>query len=345
MERKTKNHYVAYMDILGYKDYLKTKPEESEQYLQTILDAINHVKESTTVFKKTSEQFQIEGELKYKVFSDNILLCLPFEQSENEIRRATVFLIMVASIQRGLALSHGLLVRGGVTLGDLFINDDIVFGQGLVDAVELESKTEHPCITVSDNFLSFLSGCLKKVDGDFQTIMELLKKEKLQGFVSKEETAFLSENTAPVSSDYVCERSLQELIRHYDKESHYLNYLFNLSFPHLLGTEHAQLLELEAAKDPKKFEGIVGTYNDVRIHLWAHKAIVVQKIKEYCNYNDVDKSDSKAVAQRESIIRKYLWLLRYHNGACAENGFFEGLCIHKIDHDLNFLRLVVKVEE
>lgn len=46
MEKRTKKHYVAYMDILGYKDSLKNKPEASELYLETILKCIKRVTEA-----------------------------------------------------------------------------------------------------------------------------------------------------------------------------------------------------------------------------------------------------------------------------------------------------------
>ena len=61
MEKRTKKHYVAYMDILGYKDSLKNKPEASELYLETILKCIKRVTETPFYFKKISEQFDIEG--------------------------------------------------------------------------------------------------------------------------------------------------------------------------------------------------------------------------------------------------------------------------------------------
>ena len=151
MVRKPTKHYIAYMDILGYKEYLQNHPENASEYLDTILNAVKRVKQSSVSFTKTANDFfLVNGEIKLKVFSDNIFLCLPVTEDAAEIRRAIAFIIQVASIQRGLTIQHGLLMRGGLTIGDVFINDDIVFGQGLIDAVGMESGTEFPCITVSD---------------------------------------------------------------------------------------------------------------------------------------------------------------------------------------------------
>ena len=137
---KTQKYYIASMDILGYKDYLKNNPSKSQEYLDTILNAIEKVKVSVSNFEnETMSMFQMDGGLRLKIFSDNILLCMPVGDGKDEIRRAIVFLIAVASVQRGMVLQHGLIMRGGITFGDLFINEDIVFGQGLIEAVSLET--------------------------------------------------------------------------------------------------------------------------------------------------------------------------------------------------------------
>lgn len=343
MVRKTTKHYIAYLDILGYKDFLKNKPEQAEQYLQTILDAVEKIKHFASNFQYFKDEFQIDADLKLKVFSDNILLCLSVNQGDDEIRRAIVFLLSVASIQRGLVLGHGLLVRGGITISELYIDEDLVFGQGLVEAVELESKAEYPCIVASDALQKFLSALLHDVTEQYQKLKEIVQKEKRNEHLSNEENAFLSEKKELVAREVYRTNTLRELLKHFDNETAFLNYLFDLSFAHLFGYEFADYVNREAAKDPKRYKDIVGTVEDYYAILWAHREMVIKEVKEYCNYNDVEKTDPAAVLQREKIIRKYMWLLRYHVSMCQERKFQQGLFPFRFGCDETVLRQIVEV--
>lgn len=343
MVGKTTKHYIAYIDILGYKDFLKNKPEESEQYLQTILDAVKRVKGNVSSFQNAANMFQIDGDLKLKIFSDNIMLCLSVGNDEEEIQRAIVFLLEVASIQRGLILEHGLLVRGGITIGELFINEDIVFGQGLVEAVELESKTEFPCIAVSEGTQKFLSGLLLNVTDEYQRVKEIVQKEKRNEPLKKEEKQYLSEHLKHVALEVYHAQSLKELLKHFDNETAFLNYLFDMSFPNLFGYEFAEHLNQVAAKNPDKYKDMVGTVENYYAILMAHKEMVIKKVQDYCHYRDVDKTDQTAILQREKVIRKYVWLLRYHVSMCQERMFSKGMFPFQFGCDENVLRQIVEI--
>ncbi len=342
--KKTTVHYIAYMDILGYKNYLKTNPEKTEQYLNTILDAVDRVKGNISSFKTVAaEKFQIKGELKLKVFSDNILLCLPVKRGNDEVRRAIAFLLSVALIQRGLVLQHGLIVRGGITTGKLFINDDIVFGQGLVDAVELEKSAEYPCVIVSPETQKYLFGLRHDVADSYQRIKEIVEKEYHQQQISEDEKTFLNENLGYVTKEVYYLNSFKQLIRQYDNENAFINYLFDFSISTILGYRFAEYVGKAATRDPEKYKGIVETHENYFDILLAHKDFLIKNIKDYCNYDGIDKNDQNAIQQREKIIKKCVWLLRYHISMCSECGFKMGLFVHKFSCDKDVLRLIVRV--
>ena len=342
---RTQKHYIAYMDILGYKDYLKSAPDKSQEYLNTILDAIKKVKQSVSIFEnRTMPMFRIDGGLRYKVFSDNIMLCMPVGEGKDEVRRAIVFLIFVASIQRGLVLQHGLIVRGGITSGDLFINDDIVYGQGLIDAVTLEQTAEYPCIIVSDSLQKELSALRRDLGAEYQKVKEIVQRINKTGEATKEEDQYLSNNLEQVAKEVYYSSSLRELLRYYENEKAFINYLFDLSFNTLLGYEFAAFVNKVAAENPEKYKGLVETYEDYYAILSAHKEIVLDKVNHYCNYNDIDKTNKAAIIEREKIIRKYIWLLRYHYTMCLERKFPAGIFPYQFGCDSTVLRTIVKIE-
>ena len=344
--RETTKHYIAYMDILGYKEYLQKHPDDAPKYLETILDAVEKVKQCAGAFTKTaSDYFLVDGKIKLKIFSDNIFICLPVTEDPAEIRRVIAFIIQVASIQRGLVLQHGLIMRGGLTIGDVFINDDIVFGQGLIDAVNMESTAEFPCISVSDEFQKHLCCLLKDVTPQYEKYQQIVKKHRAKQALTPEEKRYLQKNGETVVREVYYHSTLQELIKCFDKEKAFLNYLFDLSLGNLLGYEFAAFAEDSARKEPEKYRGIVETLDDPRDILFAHREVMLKKVREICHYQGISVSDQKALDGREKVIRKYLWLVRYHQMLCEKYHFKQGLLAYHIDCDPVVLRVTIRIDE
>jgi hypothetical protein len=72
-----------------------------------------------------------------KVFTDNIVLGIPiFDDGESELGR---MIYLVGNYQSTL-LQHGFFVRGGITVGDLYMDEDTVYGNALLDAHAAEAS-------------------------------------------------------------------------------------------------------------------------------------------------------------------------------------------------------------
>lgn len=70
------------------------------------------------------------------MFSDNFILCLPINENKSLER-----IVNFASRMKSMVMFHlGILVKGANTKGSIYLDEDIVFGQGLVDAYLLETK-------------------------------------------------------------------------------------------------------------------------------------------------------------------------------------------------------------
>lgn len=339
----THKYYIAYIDILGYKDYLKNRPEDSERYLHTILDAVENTKDGIQRFRKAKRAFHIQGEIQIRIFSDNILVCLPVQSGKNEIRRAILFLITVASIQTALVLAHRLIVRGGITIGELFINEDLVFGQGLVEAVALEEENEYPNISISNSFQQHLHTMKQDSNEEYQKLLSIIKKDEQE--LTHKEQEFLKKNFARIIRKQMNIESIKELIQYYENESHFLNYLYDLSFTHLLPPEVNHFAQKKAAMEPNSLKGIVTSVRNLPFIISTHKDVVEDKVWLYCNYDGIDRSDKKAIATHERVIRKYVWLLRYHNSVCGAKEYPQYLIKHKFECDESFLRLIVILQK
>ena len=94
--------------------------------------------------KHNNENYRYTKEFKVRSFSDNIL----FAASTNvdikwQLSYTLGDIIHIASKIQSLALMNGFLVRGGITVGDIFIDNNFVYGKGLLDVLNLEEKVAH----------------------------------------------------------------------------------------------------------------------------------------------------------------------------------------------------------
>lgn len=342
---ETKKHYIAYMDILGYSAYIAENPDKANDYLKTITEAIGKVKNNVAGISLVGKNgFHADVDIKCKTFSDNILLCMEATDGPDEIRRIIVFLISVASIQRGLVIEHNLLMRGGITIGELFINNDFVFGKGLIDAVGLEKKAENPCIIASDEFVS-LCKALVGISREGYDIIQRYAKAKKEGTeITESDEKYYNENAEKYIMGWFYHRSLRTLIVEYDQEPFFVNYLFDMSDKSLFGEAMLNLLIAEKKKDPEKFKDFMVCLDPIPFIVDSHRAVLANRIIQYCHYNDVDKNDKKQVAEREKTIRKHIWMLRFHNSICDSYELPQLRVAHQYGCDMNNLRTIVKVD-
>ena len=125
-------YYVAFLDILGFKD----RVNDPLFPCQDILKMYNQFGIIHKDFYE-GETGDIVGNVKMKTMSDSICLYIPAD-----IPNALFFLTLfcVDFQYELLNMPHCTFVRGGITFGDMYAKDDIVFGPALTEAYLLEEK-------------------------------------------------------------------------------------------------------------------------------------------------------------------------------------------------------------
>ncbi len=138
---KTKLHYILYIDVLGYKKTLE-RLENEDIFLNEIEQMFNQ-----EIIDKAKRNFA-----KYKIFSDNVIIALPKVKDEKENTNRIEKICKFASrLQDQCLRKYGILLRGSIVEGSLYINDDFVYGSGLIKAYELEnSEAIYPRIVIDD---------------------------------------------------------------------------------------------------------------------------------------------------------------------------------------------------
>ena len=139
---KTSNYIIAYLDILGAKDMICNDNDFNFlNYLNMFME--DAIEESGGGIFPKKENIYV------KIFSDNILLALELkENDEQRDNKIAALFNTVANIYNEI-LRYGYLMRGAIVEGEFFHNNIIVYGKGLVEAVQLEENiAKYPRIMV-----------------------------------------------------------------------------------------------------------------------------------------------------------------------------------------------------
>lgn len=125
-------YVVAYIDMLGTT--ARIKENDSTISFLTIKNIYEQMIRAYT--KGQMEQEQI----KVKIFSDNVIIARETPEDNKSIATALNQMISLAAGFQLVAMSSGWPVRGGISVGNLYIDDIFVWGNGLLRSYELESK-------------------------------------------------------------------------------------------------------------------------------------------------------------------------------------------------------------
>lgn len=150
--------FVCYADILGYSQLSidANKSGQGEQFLAKLRKAL------TTSYERMRERASGWGgdeSFSIKVFTDNIVVGYPIpfykksgDYGESEL--GEIFSIF-AEFQFGLAM-EGFLVRGGIAFGNHYMDDEIVFGDALIEAIAQDKGGGPPRISLAQSAVEML---------------------------------------------------------------------------------------------------------------------------------------------------------------------------------------------
>ena len=125
--------FCAYLDILGFKKAIEEAyANKFEQKL--LVEIVEALDQSAAELKDVGERFPT---MAVKFFTDNVIVgCHQRLHLGTELG---FLCVLLAKFQLEMACK-GFFIRGGVSIGTLEINDNIVFGNALLEAHRLESN-------------------------------------------------------------------------------------------------------------------------------------------------------------------------------------------------------------
>lgn len=349
-----KEYYIAYFDILGYRDFFEELIKNNQQekvgiFLAEIHNAITNVKTNLSKIGEVAflkDVLKIDIDFKIKIFSDNIIICLEcHENSYIERLRALFFIGFISEIQRYFILEHNLFVRGGVTKGKISFHADYIFGNGLIEVVDIEEKTTYPRITISDSYRNFILNKQYNINDIIQAL-EIHKKIQNNEAILQEDRDFY-EGICPEM--FILNLYLYVTYHCYDK-SDCVSYLYKINLLDYIKPDAIQrildnLSYFFSDLSNKLCNSLTNISSEIDDILSKHKVCIEEKIKKYGNYQGIDPQDQKTAIQREHILKKYVWAMKYHNDMCFKYQKMEYHIDSVANCDAAFMLLKVNINE
>lgn len=153
---QTEEYIVAFIDVLGASNEIK---KDSNKSLNIIHEAYNRAKNSCEKLYDIENISHLKPII--KIFSDNIVIAVKVKDKK-PIPAFYSIVIMSGIIQHEF-LNMNYLVRGGISYGDFFVDDTMLWGKALLDSYYIENNISiypriviHPQTVKRLQLLSFI---------------------------------------------------------------------------------------------------------------------------------------------------------------------------------------------
>ena len=155
---------VAFVDLLGFSNDVESKSFDDvykvlDQFYDNIVNFDNfHFQILKDSYENIYQEWKFKMDKNHaelRLFSDCVVWSYPV--SEIPIMSGgPLDLLMSAFGELQIELfERGIVSRGGLTIGDLYIDKDKVFGPALVQAVDLEKRACYPIIVIDQSVIKW----------------------------------------------------------------------------------------------------------------------------------------------------------------------------------------------
>lgn len=320
-----KEYYIIYFDVLGYKAFfeksnsiekIKDYYEKITSGIETIIDAIQ---EQNKLFIPSSDRFC------YRIFSDNICIFIKSTNDKYDLLKFMQIINLSSQIQRFFMFELGLLIRGSITKGRIIDNNKCIFGEGLIDAVMLESQAIYPRIYIPNaKVIAPLFNISIQLAQRCQCEMDLV----IYRLFIEIYNCLLEENEQFFYLDYLRDFNIKQFFTDDMKNE-------MIKFVEQTNNEEAEFLE--KTKNQKTVE----YPKDAVIY---HFINLIKMVSEYSGYH-YNGNDDKT----QKIVEKLVWTLKYHNKTCEKAGLKDFLIKYNankdVDNKIQDFKLKTKLED
>ncbi len=235
---------VIHSDILGFKQIIENaENDKNDETLSKLKAVLEESFGTLTMYGSLSENTKCE--LNYKLFSDNLNASFSYEEGNlTSFSDALITAITFARTYFENMLNNKIVVRGGISFGNDYSNEKLIFSMALVKAYTLESqKAIYPRIVIDNDLIEIVKQSLEVPS---QLILDILNNSILY---DQEGTHFI--NPSGMAMDFKSE--------HYGHNGTELDKIFLKQNIHFANQELQKFnIETEEGKKvAKKYEWLI----------------------------------------------------------------------------------------
>lgn len=288
IDRIVNEYYICYFDILGYKEMLSKYGENN--FLQYMIVAINTVTDIANF-----------EDINYRIFSDNVVLFIPVPPKNSNYYQYNYFfnfITLISNLQRNLMGQYGVFIRGCIIKGNLYFDEQFIYGSGLIEAYQVEDTVaKYPRIIIDNELIKTFYEYDKGIVELFCPLYNeyILKDTDNLYFVNYltvlTKNTFIEEGAIKQITNDKLSFECLEAIDTSAYNDDILNPYQNFDFYDNIGIQKL------ICKYKNKFDtNLIGLE-----YLLIHKILIENRVKKYSN---------------EKILNKYFWCKNYHNNIC-----------------------------
>ena len=173
---------VCYADILGFRNMTMEAFDsgKADEFLRkvkaSLASAYDEVREFATDARRRFRIFDM------KVFTDNIVVAYPLRDLHKNFGEPELgtLLMLFAQMQASLA-KDGFFLRGAITAGCHYQDDDIAYGRAFLEAVGLDKSGEPPRLVIASSVETLISKHLSWYSGGWAPHQDILLEDPRDG--------------------------------------------------------------------------------------------------------------------------------------------------------------------
>lgn len=169
---------VTFIDILGFRSIVSKSPPKE---IQEIVGLVQQLAGSGEEKIAKKDGFDRDDDIPWTrttFFSDSVVRVRPYD---TKIHDGSLFHELLNLVHAQAELAHrGIFIRGGLTVGKLYLRDNVLFGPAMVQAYDLESKfANYPRIVIDPDVIDAFKTDARLRSDDNSSKEELKSVRKL----------------------------------------------------------------------------------------------------------------------------------------------------------------------
>lgn len=148
---------ICFIDILGFKALIdEYESQNNSLVLKKLKKAFDSARQIAFNMLVDILSDDFKDEIAFRMFSDCITISLPFIEFGIDIKNGFYNMAIILNVFQQTFMRDGFYLRGHLTIGSYYSDENMLFSGGLVEAYLNESSTIYPVVSINSKLIDKL---------------------------------------------------------------------------------------------------------------------------------------------------------------------------------------------